>query len=91
MNHFTIYNALPHIPLGSGILLFRDVCPGPTKSLDMVKYTGRVVRAVLSSIHSEKFNTSKTNSLLSSQGPVKQVYLRCFMTTERMCSCIQFV
>lgn len=84
-------NVLPHLPLGSGILLCRNVCPGPTESMDMVTSTGRVVRAVLSSIHSQKFNTSKTNSPFSGQGPVKRVYLRCFMTAERMCSFIKFV
>lgn len=58
MKHFTNYHALSHIPLGSGILLCRDVCSGPAKSLVMVKNTGRVVRAVLSSIHSQKCNTN---------------------------------
>lgn len=43
MNDFTKYNALPHLPLGSGILLCRDVCPRPTESMDMVTDTGRVV------------------------------------------------
>lgn len=91
MDHFTNYNALPHLPLGSGILLCRDVHPGLIETLEMVKNTGRVVRAVLSSVHCQKFNISKTNSPFSTQGPVKQVYLRCFMTAERMCSFIKFV